>query len=288
MKNLNKICATADWSDPELSEMMQEILQPGIKKAAEIVGRHRKHWEWAIGMLALKKAGKIDNNCTFLGIGSGTEAPVFYLTNHAKYVFCTDLYTITSETWKEANKSMLANPELFAPGQFNRKRLGVQIMSGTDIHFEDNTFDAIFSYSSIEHFGTRKAVLECMKEIERVLKPGGVASIATEIFVGTESEKLYRYRKKDSQFPYNLLRGHYKIFSEIFTRDELDRYLLSSTNMKLLYPIDFSIDLNDLAGAVKFPVTKEYNYDQNITHIFLDMNGMLWGSIHISLIKQLT
>jgi hypothetical protein len=84
------------------------------------------------------------------------------------------------------------------------------------------------------------------------------------------------------------LRGHYKIFSEIFTRDELERYLLASTNMKLLYPIDFSVDINDLAGAVKFPLNKEYNYNQNITHIFLDMNGILWGSIHIALIKQLT
>ena len=160
---------------------------------------HRKHWEWAIGMLTLK-AGKIDTNCIFLGIGSGTGAPVFHLTNHTKYVFCTDLYTITSKMWREANKSMLESPELFAPGQFNRKRLSVQIMSGTDIHFEDNTFDAIFSYSSIEHFGEKKAVLDCMKEIERVLKPGGVASVATEIFVGKELEKLHRYREKDSQF----------------------------------------------------------------------------------------
>ena len=287
MKSLNKICATADWNDPELSEMMQEILQPGIRKAADMASWHRKHWEWAIGMLTLK-AGKIDTNCIFLGIGSGTGAPVFHLTNHTKYVFCTDLYTITSKMWREANKSMLESPELFAPGQFNRKRLSVQIMSGTDIHFEDNTFDAIFSYSSIEHFGEKKAVLDCMKEIERVLKPGGVASVATEIFVGKELEKLHRYREKDSQFPYNLLRGHYKIFSEIFTRDELERYLLASTNMKLLYPIDFSVDMNDLAGAVKFPLTKEYNYDQNITHIFLDMNGIMWGSIHIALIKQLT
>ena len=156
MKSLNKICATADWNDPELSEMMQEILQPGIRKAAGMTGRHRKHWEWAIGMLALKKAGKIDTNRIVLGIGSGTVAPVFYLTNHTKYVFCTDLYTITSKMWREANKSMLESPELFALGQFNRKRLSVQIMSGTDIHFEDNTFDALFSYSSIEYFGGKK------------------------------------------------------------------------------------------------------------------------------------
>lgn len=280
MKNFNKICSTADWDDPELSGIMQEILHPDTEKDIDLTIRHRKHWEWAIGMLMLKKTGKLDNNCTFLGIGSGTEAPVFYLTNHAKYVFCTDLYTITSGKWKEANTGMLASPESFASGQFNRRRLGVQIMSGTDIHFEDNTFDAIFSYSSIEHFGGKDAAAKCMKEIERVLKPGGVASIATEIFAGTELVKLHRYREKYGEFPHNLFR-RYKIFSEMFTRDELEQYLLASTNMKLLCPVDFSIDLKDLAGAVRFPVTKEY-----ATHIFLDMKGILWGSIHIALIKQ--
>jgi ubiquinone/menaquinone biosynthesis C-methylase UbiE len=199
MKSLNKICATADWNDPELSEMMQEILQPGIRKAADMASWHRKHWEWAIGMLTLK-AGKIDTNCIFLGIGSGTGAPVFHLTNHTKYVFCTDLYTITSKMWKEANKSILESPELFAPGQFNRKRLSVQIMSGTNIHFEDNTFDAIFSYSSIEHFGEKKAVLDCMKEIERVLKPGGVASIATEIFIVKNWKNYIDIERKTANF----------------------------------------------------------------------------------------
>lgn len=175
---------------------------------------------------------------------------------------------------------MLTSPENFSPGQFNRRRLGVQIMSGTDIHFEDNTFDAVFSYSSIEHFGGKEAASKCMKEIERVLKPGGIASIATEIFVGTDLEKLYKYRKKYSQFPHRFFL-RYEIFSEMFTRDELEQYLLASTNMKLLHPIDFNIDMKDLAGAVKFPVTKEYP-----THIFLDMKGILWGSIHIALIKQ--
>ena len=48
MKSLNKICATADWNGPELSEMMQEILQPGIRKAADMTGRYGK-------ALAMKK-----------------------------------------------------------------------------------------------------------------------------------------------------------------------------------------------------------------------------------------
>jgi SAM-dependent methyltransferase len=280
MENLNKICTTADWDDLELSEMMREIVCKNTGEIVELSTKHRKLWEWAIGMLAFKKTGKLDSDCTFLGIGSGTEAPVYHLTKHAKYVFSTDLYTITSKRWKEANTGMLANPDRFAPGSFNRRRLGVQIMSGTDIHFEDNTFDAVFSYSSIEHFGGKEAAAKSMKEIERVLKPGGVASIATEIFVGHDLEKLYKEREYRCQFPHRMFR-RYNILSEMFTREELEEYLLESTNMKLLLPIDYSVDMKDLAETVKFPVTKDYK-----THVFLDLKGVLWGSIHIALIKQ--
>jgi SAM-dependent methyltransferase len=281
MESLNKICAAADWNDPELSEMIMDILSLDVGRSPEfLTTRHRKHWEWAIGMLALKRAGKIDNDCTFLGIGSGSEAPLFYLTNHAKYVFSTDLYTITSRRWKEANIGMLANPEQFAPGQFNRRRLGVQIMSGTDIRYEDNTFDAVFSYSSIEHFGGKDEAAKSMREIERVLKPGGVASIATEIFVCPEVKELYRVRNIHSQFPYNLFR-RYSIFSEMFTPGELEQYLLESTNLKLLWPIDYSVETSDLEGAVNYPSTKN-----DKVHIFLKLKGIFWGSIHIALIKQ--
>ena len=48
MRELNKICALADWSDAELLEMMAEVHRPLP------VVQHRKLWEWAIGMLSLK------------------------------------------------------------------------------------------------------------------------------------------------------------------------------------------------------------------------------------------
>lgn len=100
------------------------------------------------------------------------------------------------------------------------------------------------------------------------------------MFAGSKLEELYKYRKKCSHFPHSLLR-RYAIFSEMFTREELEMYLLGSTNMKPLYPIDFSINKEDLREAVKFPVKKECN-----KHIFLEMKGILWGSIHVALIKQ--
>ena len=91
---------------------------------------------------------------------------------------------------------MLIDPGKFAPHPFNRRRIGVQVMDGTSITFEDNSFDAALSYSSIEHFGSREAIVKTMKEIERVLKPGGVASITTEIFVGDNYKQLEKERKR--------------------------------------------------------------------------------------------
>ena len=157
MENLNKICAAADWDDPELTQIMRQVYHPNSKEPARwLEMKHRKHWEWAIGMLALQKLGKLTPDAVALGVGSGSETPLFFLTNHVRYVMSTDLYTINSKQWTEADVNMLANPDRLAPHPYNRRRLGVQVMSGTDLRFEDNTFDIVFSYSSIEHFGGKR------------------------------------------------------------------------------------------------------------------------------------
>lgn len=271
MENINKICSLSDWNDPELAVMMQKVYHPHFWTTEDWGSiKHRKHWEWSIGMLSLKKSGKLNDESIVLGIGSGTEYPVFYLSNFVKYVFCTDLYNISEKQWGEANSNMLINPDKFAPHPFNRRRIGVQVMDGTSITFEDNTFDAVFSYSSIEHFGDRESIVKTMREIERVLKPGGVASIATEIFVGDNYKQLENER--------NVLKQ--SIFSEIFTRDELERYLIKSTHLKTNGNIDYSVDENDLKTAVNFPLSEEV-----YPHIFLKYNEITWGSIHLLFIK---
>jgi SAM-dependent methyltransferase len=272
MDNLNKICTLSDWNEPELAAMMQQVYHPHYWVNNDWFSiKHRKHWEWAIGMLSLKKSGKLNGESIVLGIGSGTEFPVFYLSNFVKYVYCTDLYNISEKQWGEASPSMLIDPSKFAPHAFNRRRIGVQVMDGTSITFEDNTFDAVFSYSSIEHFGSRESIKKTMCEIERVLKPGGVASITTEIFIGNNYKHLEKERETDET----------SIVSEIFTKDELERYVINSTLLKTNSNIDYKVDKTDLDTVIDFPLSEEV-----YPHLFLKYHEIIWGSIHLQFIKS--
>ena len=70
-------------------------------------------------------------------------------------------------------------------------------MDATTLDFPSETFDIAFSFSSIEHFGGRnhEGALKSMKEIERVLKPGGIAVIATEYMLNNKEHPEYFNRK---------------------------------------------------------------------------------------------
>jgi len=277
LENLNKICSSADWHCGEFQAMLRDIVYPNSPEIDILRSQHhRKHWEWTVGMLALKRAGKLDGNSICLGIGSGAEPPVFYLTNNTRYVFCTDLYTIAGK-WNEDFPDMLSTPEKFAPGEFNRRKLGVMNMNGTNITFEDNTFDVVFSYSSIEHFGSKDAVIDCMHEIARVLKPGGIVSITTELFIGDPNQLYHARECRDDGFKCFFKR--YDIYNEMFTRQELS-YIIETPGLELVQEIDFNIDANDIANIVKYPSDQHEPH-----HIFLNLKGIRWGSIHIVMRK---
>ena len=46
-------------------------------------------------------------------------------------------------------------------------------MNGRNLLFEDESFDVVFSISSIEHFGGHKEAARSVREMVRVFSPAG-------------------------------------------------------------------------------------------------------------------
>lgn len=175
--NYNIVCNLHHWDDPVLAGGMASIFPP-----AEDV-RSRKHWEIALVVRALHDLVTLTEYPRFLGVGAGKEHTAFYLTNYGE-VHATDLYADSGMWGAVAPLAMLTNPDSCAPIPYNRQRLIVQHMDGRDLRYPDNHFDGVFSCSSIEHFGTLDDISQAAREIGRVLKPGGIAALATEFQIG--------------------------------------------------------------------------------------------------------
>jgi hypothetical protein len=78
------LCSLEDWNNEEIRQIFSELHNPPVTI-------HRKAWEFAMGVLAMKRFNKLNDKCTAIGIGSGREV-LFYLANHLKHVYATDIY----------------------------------------------------------------------------------------------------------------------------------------------------------------------------------------------------
>jgi SAM-dependent methyltransferase len=223
--NLNKLCRLEDFQNTELRQALA-----AIHKLNPLGHIHRKDWEWAMGIIAMQRLGKLNRKCCAIGVGSGTEVIPFYLANKINHVYATDLYD--SKNWNiAAPKGFLENPKKYAPFPYKEDSLTVLRMDGTNLEFPSETFDIAFSFSSIEHFGGKNhsGALKSLKEIERVLKPGGIAVIATEYIINNKE--------------------HYEFFNQrtIFS-DLIDKV----ESLRLVEPIDFTISAQTLDTILDF------------------------------------
>lgn len=236
--HLNKLCCIEDWENAEVKELLP-VLQsvPYHEKNRGLLARvpgqiHRKDWEWALGIIAMRRFGKLSKDCAAIGIGAGKELVLFYLANHLSRVHATDLYD-TKEWASFAPSDFPENPQKYAPFPYDESALAVSRMDATSLSFPSDSFDVAFSFSSIEHFGgeNHSGALQSVNEIGRILKPGGIAVIATEYIInGKQAPDL------SNQF-YN---------SQTIYSDLIDRV----DNMRLVEPLDLRISSGTLDTAM--------------------------------------
>jgi SAM-dependent methyltransferase len=175
-----KLCDPRDFEDPELIETIRALV-PERDPYEHI---ERKVWEYAMVMLFLADTGHLDGRSRVLSVGAGNERVLFWLTNHVGKMVATDIYGQGPFAGGEAQHSMLTDPASHAPAySWREEALEVHHMDGRRLAFPDASFDAVFTVSSIEHFGTPRDVAQAAGEIGRVLRPAGHALIITECLV---------------------------------------------------------------------------------------------------------
>jgi SAM-dependent methyltransferase len=256
---LNRLCCIEDWENSEIKEALAEL-----QKLSSEGFIHRKDWEWALGIIAMRRFGKLNEKSTAIGVGSGREAILYYLANKVKHVYATDLYKVRN--WMEAAPSDFPeNPKKYAPFPYKEDALTVLRMDGTKLEFPSESFDIAFSFSSIEHFGGGKnhsGALRSVKEIERVLKPGGLAVITTEYIINDKEHPEF-FNKRT-------------IYSDLI--DKLER-------LKLVEPLDLRITTKTLDTVIDYSsIGVSWNninndYKRTHPHIVLRIKNILFTSI---------
>ena len=248
--SLNRLPDISDW---RIGSRFSDIL--GELNCGRYI--HRKDWEYGLCIEGLEKLGVVHPEARALAVGAGYERPLFYYANHIERMVATDLYDNPDH---EGKPMMLTEPWHFAPMEYRRDHLEVLRMPGNQLDFPDDSFDFLFCLSSIEHFGSRETIRQALNEMKRVLKPGGVACVITEL----------------------ILQGppHH----EYFQPDELAEMFLSDPTFALVggeMTLNISQELLDLPVSVHSPEDLQAS-----PHIVLSDGERLWTSASMFLRKM--
>jgi SAM-dependent methyltransferase len=246
---LNRLCYVEDSENSEIMGILSSLQR----------GFSRRSWEWALAVVAMRRFGKLNNNSKAIGIASSKEPLLFYLANHVNHVYATDLYDSTIDKYTPLD--FPENPKKYAPFPYKEDALTALRMDATNLEFPSESFDIAFSISSIEHFGgeNHSGALRSLKEIERVLKTGGIATITTE------------YILNDNEHP--------EFFNKRTIYDDLINKL---EKLQLVEPLDLRITTRTLDTAMGMYDTTGITHP----HILLRYGDMLFTSVMLVFQKQ--
>ncbi len=174
---LCELANPAKWDNDEWLAILRSLGLSDDKLAM-----HRKPYELTQLVYGCRRLGVLDEASRVVSIGAGHELVLYWLANHVKQVVATDLYegVWQSVQGREGDPDVLAHPEEYAPFPYRKDHLTFMRMDGRHLTFADASFDIAYSLSSIEHFGGFEGATQTMREMARVLRPGGILAMATE------------------------------------------------------------------------------------------------------------
>lgn len=276
----SKPCEIEDFQDPELSRYITDIYSAEFDPALEDDAKvgDSKRWEVAMAVRALDAHGILSRDKRVLGVGAGLEITSYYLTRKVEAVFATDIYMNAGVWAYGAPLGMLVDPSRYAKIPYEVDRLLAMHMDARRMRFPDNFFDGVYSSGSIEHVGSLDFVSNCAFEIGRVLKKGGLATLATEYKLAGPNEGI--------GWDPNVI---------LFNVENLKKYIIEASGLRMVGEGNFKISektlalsqpLLDFLGKVDRKTTA-IKRSEAYPNLVLTHEGYAFGSVHLALYKPL-
>jgi SAM-dependent methyltransferase len=179
---LCELANPAKWENPDWMALLTSL----VLVPTDPLAMHRKAYEFGQLLFGLTRLGLVGDDVRVLSVGAGHEPVLYWLANRVRGVIATDMYggIWQAEGAREGDDTVLEDPRHFAPFSYREDRLVFMKMDGRHVAFRADTFDVVYSLSSIEHFGGVAGARAAVAEMARVLKPGGVLALATEYVIG--------------------------------------------------------------------------------------------------------
>ena len=187
---LCELANPAKWDNPDWIAILRDLGHTDDKASM-----HRKAYEFAQLIFGLRRLGTLTDSSRIVSVGAGHELVLYWLANHVRLMVATDLY---GQAWRdarghEADERVVVDPELYAPFPFRREHLRFGIMSGQSLALGTGAFDVAYCLSSIEHFGGLPGAIAALREMARVVRPGGIVAVATEyVLSGPPHEETFQ------------------------------------------------------------------------------------------------
>ena len=174
---LCELANPAKWDNQAWLDILRDL---GL--ADDKLSMHRKPYEFTQLIYGCRRLGVLRDDASVLSVGAGHEMVLYWLANHVRRIVATDMYegVWQDKQGREGDPEVLVEPHRYAPFPYRRDHLLFMKMDGRQLAFRDETFDIAYSLSSIEHFGGLEGASATIREMARVLRPGGVLALATE------------------------------------------------------------------------------------------------------------
>jgi SAM-dependent methyltransferase len=173
-----KLCDAYDWADPRLDGILRARLRvtPSFQ---------RKQWEFALIYHALEEGGALHPRARGIAFGAGRERLIYALAERVEHLLATDLYG-EDATWVGARTAAPKEALLgAAPFPVDPERLGAARLDMRTVEYDGPPVDFCYSSCAFEHIGTEDGhFLEHLRGVHRILKPGGVYVLTTELRYG--------------------------------------------------------------------------------------------------------